>query len=251
MGETIGYHSPAVYLPQATNLANLLPQQPTRDRSEGIGGPTGVETDRVSDLPSGARVESVADVAEDFDKADLSRDDPQAEQTFDRGSAVLAQELADTVDQAGSVLDDLKRIAAVASPAEMVGTKDALTRLDQDRDGHIDQMEVQQALRARDEQTTYAALSFYRKTVGMTEGHGEAAAPKKMFDGDEKMFDDPQAAKLYDKVAEKKGEPAAETGAGKKLFDGEAPEADKVVGETGAEEGEGEAKGDDGVEIIV
>ncbi len=241
MGESIGYHSPAVYLPQTSTLSAHLFQQPARDRSESLLASTGVEVDKSSDQAVGMRIEAAAAVAENFDETGANSDQQAAERQFDRRSEVVAQELAGDAEKLDSLAEESKKIAAVASASEMVGTDEALRRLDQDRDGRIDLLEVQHAFRAEDDGSTYEALSLYRKTVSLTTDEENAVTE------DKKLFAEEAAT---EKVF---GEDLAEE---HKFFDEEDAETKKIFGDQ-AEEGEAAVDGepdeqeDDGVEVIV
>ncbi len=222
MSESVGYHSPAVYLPQTSTLSAHLSLQPVRDRSENLVTSSGVETDKLSDLAIGSKVEATGAGGENFGKTDYHDDRQSAERQIDRRSEVLAQELARKSHEYGAFVAETRKVAVVASPSEMVGTEDALNRLDQNRDGKIDQMEVKHAYRAEDEGTTYEALSLYRKTVSLTGDPGVENS------GDKKLFsdEDAQVHKVNDT-----GEAAQHDGT-TDLFDDEDVERTKLFGES-------------------
>ena len=91
--------------------------------------------------------------------------------------------------------------SAVATAAEMVGAPEELKRLDENRDGRIDQLEVQHALRAKGDDSTYAALSHYQKALGFGPDSDLKAA--KGDDKSEKLFADEIAEAEKAKLLEK------------------------------------------------
>tara|TARA_B100000315_G_scaffold260653_1_gene323733 strand:- start:2759 stop:3415 length:657 start_codon:yes stop_codon:yes gene_type:complete len=111
-------------------------------------------------------------------------------------SRLEAQELGDQNSEDKPTIQVKKGIAMVASPSEIVGTEDALVRLDQNGDGRIDQAEVQKGIRADDESTTFAALSQYQKSLELYQKINDAHeyAQSKLFSDEEvkveKLFDD-------------------------------------------------------------
>ena len=202
MSDNIGYQSPAVYLPQAS----VLLQQPMRERLEGIDPPQKLDVEKAADLPQGLRVQEPAASEQNFSDSNFSADRDPKDQLPSPGNKVLAQETASDVDD-GPITSELRKVSAVPGPAEVVGTPEALSRLDQDSDGHIDQLEVKHAIRADADSTTYAALSQYRKALDLNANQNkEMIEPQKLFDDSgegEKLFDDVEAnIKLFDETVE-------------------------------------------------
>ncbi len=268
MSENIGYQSPAVYLPQAS----VLLQQPIRDRLENLEPTQKIEVDRTAELPEGLRVSEPGASGENFSGSGFSTDHDAKDQPPPPGNKVMAQEIVSRANENEQRLDDKKSISAVPSPSEIVGSPEALTRLDQDRDGHIDQLEVKHAIRAENDSTTYAALSQYRKALNLsTTNSDEQVDTKKMFDdaeGGKKLFDDVgENKKLFDETAEEQKlyddadlekKLYDEVEAEEKMFDEQDEDAlrRKIYGEEAGSEGEpsngsGQDEDDDGVTEVV
>jgi hypothetical protein len=188
------YKTSPVYLPAQTGLMHHAP----RDRAE--IDPDAKGNDRAiakaTEVPSSQTVrksdgsgEANAKNAGSDGKSDLGlKTDP--------ANLVRAQEIARDKETAE------KHRTAVATAAEMVGAPEELKRLDENRDGRIDQLEVQHALRAKGDDSTYAALSHYQKTLGF--GSSDDKSDKEAEQA-EKLFADEMAeaekAKLLEKQA--------------------------------------------------
>jgi hypothetical protein len=194
------YQTPAVYAPSAAGVAH----HSSRDRTEvdpdakgherSVAKATEAPASQVVGKPDGSR-------GPDPQKAD-SDAKPDLGPKTDPANLVRAQEIA------GREADEQKaeaerRRMAVASAAEMVGVAEELVRLDGNRDGRIDQLELKHALRAKGDDTTYAALSHYQKTLGF--GPDSEFRTEKGEEKSEKMFAEEIAeaekAKLLEKQA--------------------------------------------------
>jgi hypothetical protein len=124
--------------------------------------------------------------------------------------AQLISNLAGAAKSATSPPPVKKGLGLVASPAEVVGTVDALARLDSNGDGRIDQVETQKGVRASADTSTFAALTQYQRPVVVAHKVSEVEdfMPSKVFGGDDvkvdkvfedKMFDDGRMYQdLYD-----------------------------------------------------
>lgn len=250
MSDSIGYQSPAVYLPQAS----VLLQQPIRDRLENIEPAQKLEIDRAAELPEDRRVSDIHAGDQKFAGEDSSPEQELKDQAPPPGNKVMAQEMHSKIDDGEPLLDEIRKVSAQPGPAEVVGTKEALARLDQDKDGRIDQLEVKHAIRAESDSTTYSALSQYRKALELNEdGYDEQFDSKKLFDnveGDKKLFDDAEVNKKLFNESEEDTKLFEEEELNKKLFDDEELESKlydeddedalrrKIYGDPDAESGE-------------
>ena len=153
----------------------------------------------------------------------------------DPANLVRAQEIAGD-KEATEITAGKHRAAAAsaaASAAEMIGASEELKRLDENRDGRIDQLEVQHALRAKGDDPTYAALSHYQKTRGFGP-RGETAGKEAKKAG--KLFTEEIAEAEKAKLLEKQGSAEDKT-------DGEV--------ENGGDSAETVLKTDPNVKIVI
>ena len=173
---TNDYQTLAVYAPAASGVIHQTP----RDRSE--IDPERQGTDKwafkPTEIPKFQAVHKVDGGAESGLESKSERSPVP-----DPASLVQAQELARKTDKSEPTA--VEKRSAVASPSEMVGVAEDLVRLDQNGDGRIDQLELRHSLRAEAGDTTYAALSNYRKAMGfgtaVEEKEKPAEEPKKLF----------------------------------------------------------------------
>jgi hypothetical protein len=196
------YKTPPVYIPVQTGLMHHT----SRDRVEVNPDAKGEDRSAIKSTETPAS----QSVRKTDGSGDANAKNAGSDSKLDLGSKtnpanlVRAQELANREKAAAArAAEDQKHRASVASAAEMVGAPEELKRLDENRDGRIDQLEVQQALRAQAGDTTYAALSHYQKTLGFGTDSGEQA--KKGDEKSDKLFAEEIAeaeeAKLLEKQA--------------------------------------------------
>lgn len=176
------YKTPPVYMSAQTGLMHHAP----RDRAE--IDPDAKGHDRTVAKATEAGPAVVVRKMEEGGEANAKNADsdnkPDRGPKTDPANLVRAQEIAGDADSVKTVAE--KQRAAVGTAAEMVGAPEELKRLDENRDGRIDQLEVQHALRAKGDDSTYAALSHYQKTLGFGPDSDPKAA--KGEDKSEKLF---------------------------------------------------------------
>ena len=206
------YKTPPVYMPAQTGLMHHSP----RDRAEIDPDAKGHDRAfaKATEAGPALTVRKMEDSGETGAKNADSDTKPDRGPKTDPANLVRAQEIAGEADTAKTAAE--RKRSAVATAAEMVGAPEELKRLDENRDGRIDQREVQHALRAKGDDSTYAALSHYQKTLGFGPDSDPKAA--KSDDKSEKMFADEIAEAEKAKLLEKQaagddaapGEPGAE-----------------------------------------
>lgn len=178
------YQTRAVYVPAVSGVMHQMPRDRSEIDPERQGSDKGIKATEVATSHAVRKIESGAESGvKDSGLESRSERSPVP----DPASLVRAQELARETEKSGR--RERERRAAVASASEMVGAPEDLVRLDQNRDGRIDQLELQHSLRAGGEDTTYAALSHYSKTMGFgipaaADQEHAAEEPKKLFTED-------------------------------------------------------------------
>jgi hypothetical protein len=194
------YKTPPVYMPAQAGLMHHAPRERAEIDPDAKGGDRSVV--KATEAPASQVVRKPEGSGEANPKNAGSDGKPDLGPKMDPANLVRAQEIArDNTEEQKAEAE--RRRAAVASAAEMIGVEEELVRLDGNRDGRIDQLELKHALRAKGDDTTYAALSHYRKTLGFG-AEGEAKADK---DGEQsdKLFAEEIAeaerAKLLEKQA--------------------------------------------------
>lgn len=214
------YQTPPVYAPAATGVIHHAPRDRAEIDPDAKGGDRSVA--KATEAPASQVVRKPDENAETGTKNSGSDGKPDLGPKTDPSNLVRAQEIAG--DEKAEEPVPGQRRSFVASAAEMVGAPEELKRLDENSDGRIDQLELQHALRAKGDDTTYAALTHYQKTLG--------------FGSQSKQSDD-----KFD----------AETAKADKMFAEEMAEAEKarllaaLQSETGTE-GEAEAGAEDSPE---
>jgi hypothetical protein len=192
------YQTPPVYVPAVTGVMHHT----SRDRTEIDPDAKGQDRTvaKAAEAPPAQTVRKTDEGGETSTKNSGSEEKGELGPKTDPSNLVQAQELA-SEEKAAEIAAEQHR-AAVATAAEMVGAPEELQRLDENRDGRIDQLEVQHALRAKGDDSTYAALSHYQKTLGFGPG---AEKTDKADAKAEKLFADDIAqaekAKLIEKAA--------------------------------------------------
>ena len=179
------YQTRAVYVPAVSGIMHQMPRDRSEIDPERQSPDKGVKATEVATSHAVRKLEAGTDSGvKDSGLEAKSERSPVP----DPASLVRAQELARETEKSGR--RERERRAAVASASEMVGAPEDLVRLDQNRDGRIDQLELQHSLRAGGEDTTYAALSHYSKTMGFgipaaaPEQENATEEPKKLFTDD-------------------------------------------------------------------
>jgi hypothetical protein len=115
---------------------------------------------------------------------------------IEHNSKIDAQVMSSESNATKSSTPVKKGLGVVASPAEVVGTVDALVRLDSNGYGRIDQVEIQKGIRASETTSTFAALTQYQKPISAAHKISETEdfMPVKMYDNGEvkvdKVFED-------------------------------------------------------------
>lgn len=206
------YQTPPVYAPAATGVIHHTPRDRTEIDPDAKGNDRTVA--KATEAPPAQTVRKTDEGGETDTKNTGSDDKGDLGPKTDPSNLVRAQELAGEEEAALSSAE--KHRVAVASAAEMVGAPEELKRLDENRDGRIDQLEIQHALRAKGDDSTYAALSHYQKTLGFGASAGKA---DKTDEKAEKLFaeaiSEAEKAKLIEKAASgSSNDDAEQTGEG-------------------------------------
>jgi hypothetical protein len=191
------YKTPPVYMPAQTGLMHHAPRDREIDPDAKGHDRTVAKSTEAGPAVTVRRMEEGGETGAKTGDSDSK---PDLGPKTDPANLVRAQEIAGDKDMAQTAVD--RQRAAVASAAEMVGAPEELKRLDENRDGRIDQLEVQHALRAKGDDSTYAALSHYQKTLGFGPGGDKS---DKEADKSEKLFAaeiaEAEKAKLLEKQA--------------------------------------------------
>ena len=162
MAEAIGFHSPAVYVPQSSTVPQKLFGDVTKEDS----APATPDTGQTADPTTAAQVPVVGTTSQNFDGSNSQSGDSLLP---DQSTQFAAQELGAQQDPPPSPLPPvvIKTVLTVPGPNVLVGTPDALQRFDGDTDGHINQSEAQRAVLADSGTTTYAALTQYQRAIDL------------------------------------------------------------------------------------
>jgi hypothetical protein len=175
MSYDIGFHSPAAYLPRA----NIIPQKINSQNPR--GNDVAVNDDASPDAAKRAELRVIPGKQgnQDQDRSAAVRE--AKKEARDQAAAAKAEARQQRVEQqrqekaqkerekaeANKYEFERRVLSTVPGPAEMVGTKDALSRLDSDTNGRIDQLEIRHSYRANSDATTYEALTQYRKSLDL------------------------------------------------------------------------------------
>lgn len=225
------YQTRAIYVPAVSGVMHQTP----RDRSEIDPERQGPDKSvKATEVATSHAVRKLESGAESGVRDSGLESKPERSPVPDAASLVRAQELARESEKL--VRRERERRAVVASASEMVGAPEDLVRLDQNRDGRIDQLELQHSLRAGGEDTTYAALSHYSKTMGF--GVPTAVDQEKATEEPKKLYSEDAPKAEADKFM-----PTAE-----KKFSEDNP---AVSSGTVNDSSNGTSKAETGVEIVV
>lgn len=161
MTEAIGFHSPAVYVPQSSTV----PQKLFGDAQQEDSAVATPDAGQTADPTNAAQVPVVGTTSENFDGSNPKAGDPLLP---GQSTQFAAQELGAQQDPPTPPPPvEIKTFSALPGPNVLIGTPDALQRFDGDTDGHINQSEAQRAVLADSGTTTYAALTQYQRALDL------------------------------------------------------------------------------------
>jgi hypothetical protein len=160
MAEAIGFHSPAVYVPQSNIIPPKLFEKINQEETAATP-----DTGQTADPTTAAQVPVVGTLSENFDRSNRGSEEPLLP---DLSAQFLAQELGGTDRLAEPPPPiEIRAFSLLPSPSVLVGTPEALARFDSDTDGHINQSDAQRAVLAESGSTTYSALTQYQRALGL------------------------------------------------------------------------------------